>query len=154
MRKQRMAGRRHCGLHRSRQLCRCKQQAPSAQKVFPLPLALLLAASCCSEAGLRHLSALPLRTLVLSACCQLTDGCLLAISESLPRLACLGIFEAGEEVTDVGLAHLAGLASSLTALDVGYSCWDHTAAGLAALLAQLPRLQMLNIGGWARLPAA
>ena len=118
-----------------------------------MPPALPFPATCCSEAGLRHLSALPLRTLVLSACCQLRDGCLLAISQLMPQLACLGIFEAGEEVTDAGLAHLAGLASSLTALDLGYSCWDHTAVGLAALLAQLPRLQMLNIGACAKLAA-
>lgn len=43
-----------------------------------------------SEAGLRALGALPLRALILSACCQLTDGCLRAIAQGLPRLECLG----------------------------------------------------------------
>lgn len=108
----------------------------------------------CSEAGLRALSRLPLRALILSACCQLTDGCLLAIARGLPQLECLGLFEAGEGVTDEGLAHLAALGGSLTALDLGYSCWSHSEAGLAALLARMRRLRMLNIGaccrqGWA-----
>ena len=88
-----------------------------------------------------------LRTLLLSGCQQLTDGCLLAIAEGLPALECLSLFEAGECVTDAGLAHLACLGSSLTALDLGYAAWDHTSAGLEHLLARLPRLQMLNIGG-------
>lgn len=56
-------------------------------------------------------------------------------------------------MTDEGLAALAPLGASLTALDLGYSCWSHTAAGLAALLQRTPRLRMLNIGaaagGWA-----
>lgn len=56
---------------------------------------------------------------------------------------------AGESVTDDGLAHLARLRGSLTALDLGYSCWSHTAPGLAALLQQMTALRMLNIGGWA-----
>lgn len=99
-----------------------------------------------SEGGLRHLAPLPLRSLVLSACCQLTDSCLRTIAESLPGLQCLGLYEAGEDVTDEGLAALAPLGASLTALDLGYSCWSHTAAGLAALLERMPRLQMLNIG--------
>ena len=45
-----------------------------------------------------------------------------------------------------GLAHLAALSSSLTALDLGYSCWSHTAVGLAALLEKLPGLALLNVG--------
>lgn len=102
--------------------------------------------SACSEAGLRQLARLPLRALILSACCQLTDGCLLAIAQGLPQLECLGLFEAGESVTDEGLARLAALAGSLTALDLGYSCWSQN-VGLAALLARMPRLRMLNIGG-------
>lgn len=100
-----------------------------------------------SETGLRQLARLPLRSLILSACCQLTDSCLLAIAEGMPRLSCLGLFESGESVTDDGLAHLARLRGSLTALDLGYSCWSHTAPGLAALLQQMTALRMLNIGG-------
>lgn len=131
-----------------------------------------------SEAGLRLLGRLPLRSLILSACCQLTDGCLAAISQGMPQLRCLGLFEAGgcmhllaallclavptvdlahstqprlstaagEEVTDEGLSHLARLKGGLTALDLGYSCWSHSAAGLAALLGQMSQLRMLNIG--------
>ncbi len=49
----------------------------------------------CSEAGLRQLARLPLRSLILSACCQLTDSCLLAIAEGMPNLSCLGLFESG-----------------------------------------------------------
>ena len=45
-----------------------------------------------------------------------------------------------------GLLHLARL-QHLTGLDLGYSCWGHSAAGLEALLRRLPRLEMLNIGG-------
>lgn len=55
---------------------------------------------------------------------------------------------AGESVGDEGLAHLARLRGSLTALDLGYSCWSHSAAGLGALLQQMTALRMLNIGGW------
>ena len=147
-----------------------------------------------------------MRTLLVSACAQLTDSCLAAIGGGMPRLACLGLFESGEEVTDEvrrlqracccslrcccccclhawagqaalrrtgappsnvcsqqmpcaaqharappppalqGLAHLAALSSSLTALDLGYSCWSHTAVGLAALLEKLPGLALLNVG--------
>ncbi|KAL4451731.1 hypothetical protein ABPG75_007393 [Micractinium tetrahymenae] len=100
-----------------------------------------------SESGLRQLAAAPIRTLLVSACCQLTDGCLEAIAAGMPRLACLGLFESGEEVTDAGLAHLARLKGSLTALDMGYSTWSHTPAGLQQLLAQLTGLRLLNIGG-------
>lgn len=150
-----------------------------------------------SEAGLCQLAALPLRSLILSACCQLTDDCLRTIAEGMPRLQCLGLFEsgehcthaagclpaarppcvsaacacppphlgvwrwgmahprpalalnccAGEAVTDEGLAHLSKLRGSLTALDLGYSCWSHTPEGLAALLQQMSGLRMLNIGG-------
>lgn len=67
----------------------------------------------------------------------------------MPRLACLGLFEAGEEVTDAGLAHLASLRGSLTALDMGYSTWSHTPAGLQQLLARLTGLRLLNIGALA-----
>lgn len=104
------------------------------------------AAPACSEAGLRQLASAPIRTLLASACCQLTDGCLAAIAGGMPRLACLGLFEAGEEVTDAGLAHLARLRGGLTALDMGYSTWSHTPAGLQQLLAQLTGLRLLNIG--------
>ncbi|KAL4421148.1 hypothetical protein ABPG77_000783 [Micractinium sp. CCAP 211/92] len=100
-----------------------------------------------SELGLRQLASAPIRTLLVSACCQLTDGCLEAIAAGMPRLACLGLFEAGEEVTDAGLAHLASLRGSLTALDMGYSTWSHTPAGLQQLLARLTGLRLLNIGG-------
>ncbi|PRW57280.1 type I glyceraldehyde-3-phosphate dehydrogenase [Chlorella sorokiniana] len=100
-----------------------------------------------SETGLRQLARLPLRSLILSACCQLTDSCLLAIAEGMPRLSCLGLFESGESVTDDGLAHLARLRGSLTALDLGYSCWCHTSPGLGALLQHMTALRMLNIGG-------
>lgn len=71
-------------------------------------------------------------------CCQHPPGC--------PPALCP---PAGESVTDDGLAHLARLRGSLTALDLGYSCWSHTAPGLAALLQQMTALRMLNIGGWA-----
>jgi hypothetical protein len=81
----------------------------------------------------------------MSACCQLTDECLAAVAEGMPQLQCLGLFEAGESITDAGLAALSRL-RGLTALDMGYSCWGHSAEGLAALLQTLPGLRMLNIG--------
>eukprot|EP00887_Chlorella_sp_A99_P001754 scaffold19.g1754.t1 len=102
-----------------------------------------------SAAGLAALAPLAptLRTLLLPACWQLTDGCLTAVAAALPRLGCLGLFEAGEGVGDAGLRALSSLAGSLTALDLGYSCWGHTAGGLARLLRALTGLQMLNVGG-------
>jgi hypothetical protein len=118
--------------------CQDQTACPLISGALPVPF--------CSEAGLRHLARLPLRTLVMSACCQLTDGCLAAVAE-LPQLRCLGLFEAGEGVTDAGLAALTALGGSLTALDLGYSCWAHTAEGLAAIMPALTNLRMLNIGG-------
>lgn len=70
-------------------------------------------------------------------------------SAAADGLACPSLCPpAGESVTDEGLAHLARLKGSLTALDLGYSCWSHTAPGLAALLEHMTGLRMLNIGGW------
>jgi hypothetical protein len=38
----------------------------------------------------------------MPACWQLDNECLEAVSEGLPQLRCLGLFEAGENVTDEG----------------------------------------------------
>jgi hypothetical protein len=100
-----------------------------------------------TPAGLEALAAAgALRTLLLPACWHLGDAALSAVAAAMPRLECLGLFEAGEGVTDAGLLALTRL-TRLTALDLGYSCWSHTAGGLAALLRGLPALRMLNLAG-------
>ena len=101
-----------------------------------------------SPDGLSALGRLPaLRTLLLPACWQLGDEALGVVARAMPQLTCLGLFEAGEAVTDAGLMQLTALAGSLRQLDVGYSCWSHTSMGLCGLLSQLTGLQMLNVGG-------
>lgn len=87
-----------------------------------------------------------LRQLQLPACWQLDDGAAQALAAALPQLELLGMLEAGEALGDAGLAKLGAL-QGLTALDLAYSCWEHTAVGLRSLLQRLPRLQMLNVGG-------
>lgn len=99
-----------------------------------------------TSGGLRRLGQ-GMRTLLMSACWQIDDECLIAISECLPNLECLGLFEAGETVTDEGLQALSSLSASLTALDLGYSCWNQSKAGLVQLLSKLRNLKMLNLGG-------
>lgn len=115
-----------------------------------LPLLRELDISSCdsfTEEGLAALAAAPfLRTLLLPACWHLDDEMLCTLCRSIPNLECLSLFEAGEGVSDTGLGYLTAL-TSLTGLDLGYSCWAHTAAGLEQVLKTLPRLQMLNIGG-------
>ncbi|GAB4819220.1 hypothetical protein N2152v2_006266 [Parachlorella kessleri] len=100
-----------------------------------------------TAAGLRRLCKLSsLKTLLMPACYQLTDECLEVVAGGMKQLRCLGLFEAGENVTDAGLLKLSSL-SQLTALDLGYSCWGHSAQGLKQLLPRLKGLQMLNLGG-------
>lgn len=97
--------------------------------------------------GLRQICKLSkLQTLLMPACWQLTDECLAVVANGMPQLCCLGLFEAGENVTDEGLLYLTSL-TKLVALDLGYSCWMHSSVGLRQLLGQLKGLHMLNIGG-------
>lgn len=94
--------------------------------------------------SLRGASAL--RTLLLAACWQINDEALITLADCLPNLECLSLFEAGETASDVGLCYLSKL-TNLSKLDIGYAVWGHTSQGLAQLIARLPNLLMLNIGG-------
>lgn len=87
-----------------------------------------------------------LRTLLLAACWQINDEALITLTDCLPMLECLSLFEAGEAASDVGLCYLSKL-TNLSKLDIGYAVWGHTSQGLAHLISRLPNLVMLNIGG-------
>lgn len=56
-----------------------------------------------TAAGLRQLcKATALETLLMPACWQLGDDALEVVARGMPQLRCLGLFEAGEHVTDAG----------------------------------------------------
>jgi hypothetical protein len=102
-----------------------------------------------TAAGLTALGqgATSLQILSVPACWQISDDHLEAIANHMPLLSSLGMFESGESVTDYGLSQLVKLSSTLTALDLGYSCWFHTSQGLQHLLTHLTALKMLNLSG-------
>lgn len=106
--------------------------------------------ACCDSFTATGLAALgrvsTLHTLLLPACWHVDDGMLGTLATALPSLQCLSLFEAGEAVTDAGLVHLGGL-TGLTALDLGYSCWQQTSNGLLQLVRKLPKLRMLSLAG-------
>lgn len=64
------------------------------------------------------------------------------------RLVWLQLSPLAPACSSAGLVQLTAL-SNLTALDLGYSCWAHTPAGLRRLVGSstLRGLQMLNVGG-------
>lgn len=101
-----------------------------------------------TAAGLAALGqgATSLQTLSIPACWQISDDHLEAIATHMPQLGSLGMFGSGETVSDTGVGSLQYL-SSLTALDMGYSCWFHTSQGLQHLLTHLTALKMLNLSG-------
>jgi hypothetical protein len=102
-----------------------------------------------TAAGLTALGqgATSLQILSIPACWQISDDHLEAIANHMLLLSSLGLFESGESVTDDGLSQLVKLSSTLTALDLGYSCWFHTSQGLQNLLTHLTALKMLNLSG-------
>ena len=87
-----------------------------------------------------------IKTLILSACWNVTDAMCNEIVESLPQLSCLSLFEAGEGMTVAGLASL-GKLTDLTALDFGYVCGYFDSNDVIDMLKHMRKLRVLNLGG-------